>query len=135
MGFELATIASVGPGRMIGLAPDGALHLVWGEATFRIPAFDLPHLAATLDVWVATEALQELRRGYYYLCSAPNGGVQLWLNAVGLLLSREELRVLTTLVETVTRELCVSLDQQPQAALGLGYRRLQASLPSMAQQN
>jgi hypothetical protein len=135
MAFELATIASVAPGRLIGLAPDGALHLVWGEAAFRIPAFDLPHLAATLDAWFAAETLTELRRGYYYVCTAPNGGVQLWLNAVGLLLSREELRALATLVETVTRELSTPLDHQPHAALGLGYRRLQASPPSAPQQN
>lgn len=135
METHLATVACVAPGRLIGLAPDGDLRLVWDAATFRLPIYDLPHLAATLDEWCAEEELPALRRGYYRLCQGSDGGVQLWLHNAGLLLSREELRVLTTLVATASRELCAPLCRQPRLPFGTGYRRLAAPPPSRQWQN
>lgn len=135
METELATIARVAPGRLIGLAPDGALRLVWDSASFRIPTYDLPHLAAAIDAWCAEEEPPALRRGYYRLCHGPEGGVQLWLNGAGIMLSREELRTLSALVEAAAGELCVPLCRQPRLPFGLGYRPLSAPAPSRDRQN
>jgi hypothetical protein len=129
MDRELATIVQTGPGRLIGLAPDGSLRLVWGEAAFRLPAYDLPHLAAALYAWCADEEPPSLRRGYYRLCQSPEGGVQLWMGAAGLLMSREELRALAALVEAAAQELCAPLCRQPRSPLGLGYRPVAAPTP------
>lgn len=123
---DLATIAHSGPGRMIGLASDGSLRLIWGDAAVRLPVYDLPHLAATLDAWWADEEPPAIRRGYYRLCHSPDGGVQLWLGAAGLMLSREDLRALTAMVEAAAQELCEPLCRQPRTPLGLGYRPLPA---------
>lgn len=132
---ELATIVSAGPGRLLGLAPDGSLRLVWGEAAFRLPVYDLPHLAAALDAWCADEEPPALRRGYYRLCHSPEGGVQLWLGAAGLLLSRDDMRALAALVEAAAQELCSPLCRQPRSPLGLGYRRVGAPAPGPHRQN
>lgn len=129
MEWELATIVRAAPGRLIGLANDGDLRLVWDNATIRLPVFDLPHLAALLDAWYAEEELPQLRRGYYCLLHSPDGGVQLWLHTAGLLLSREDLRVLTGLVSAAAAELCLPLCRQPSAPFGLGYRPLTAPPP------
>lgn len=126
METQLATVATAAPGRLIGVAPDGDLRLIWDAATFRLPIYDLPHLAAALDDWCAEEELPGLRRGYYRLCQGPDGGIQLWLHNAGLLLSREELRVLATLLETAARELCAPLCRQQRLPFGAGYRRLAA---------
>lgn len=132
---EIATIANAGPGRLIGLALDGSLRLVWGEAAFRLPIYDLPHLAGALDAWCAEEEPPALRRGYYRLCHSPDGGVQLWLGAAGLLLSREDLRALAAMVEAAADELCSPLCRQPRSPLGLGYRRMAAPPPSPNSRN
>jgi hypothetical protein len=135
MESELAPVAVAAPGRLIGLAPDGALRLVWGEAAFRIPAYDLPHLAAALDSWLADEEPPALRRGYYRLCHGPDGGVQLWMSGAGLQLSREELRVLCALVEAAAEELCAPLCRQSRQPLGLGFRPLPTPPPGAHRQN
>lgn len=135
MDTELATVAFAAPGRLIGLAPDGALRLVWGEAAFRLAAFDLPHLAAAIDAWHAEEEPPGLRRGYYRLAHSPEGSIQLWLNGAGLLLSREDLRVLSALVEAASAELCAPLCRQPRTPFGLGYRTLTAPAPGEHRQN
>ncbi|NTU78859.1 MAG: hypothetical protein HGA45_05555 [Chloroflexales bacterium] len=126
MESELATIVKAAPDRLIGLAPDGTPRLVWDTATLRVPAYDLPHLAAVLDAWCVEEEPPGLRRGYYRLVHGPDGGVQLWLRGVGLLLSREDLRVLTSLVAAAADELCGPMCRQPRTPFGLGYRRLRA---------
>jgi hypothetical protein len=120
----LATIVGATPDRLIGLAADGMLRLVWDTAVLRLPAYDLPHLAAVLDAWHMEEEPPGLRRGYYRLLHSPDGGVQLWLCGIGLLLSREDLRVLTALVVAAAGELCVPLCRQPHTPFGLGYRPL-----------
>lgn len=135
METELATVARVAPGRLIGLAPDGTLRLVWDSAAFRIPAYDLPHLAAAIDAWCAEEEPPGLRRGYYRLCHSPEGGVQLWLNGAGLLLSRDDLRTMGALVEAAAEELCAPLCRQPRLPFGLGYRPLRAPEPGGHRQN
>lgn len=126
MESEIATIVKATPDRLIGLAPDGTLRIVWDIATLRMPAHDLPHLAAVLDAWALEEESPALRRGYYRLLHSPDGGVQLWVCGAGLLLSREELRVLTNLVAAAVGELCAPLCRQPRTPFGLGYRRLSA---------
>jgi hypothetical protein len=126
MESELATIVKAAPDRLIGLAPDGTTRLVWDMATLRIPAHDLPHLAAVLDAWCSEEEPPFLRRGYYRLAHSPDGGVQLWLSGVGLLLSREDLRVLMALVSAAAAELGSPLCRQPRTPFGLGYRRMSA---------
>jgi hypothetical protein len=135
MESELATIAKAGPDRLIGLAPDGTPRLIWDTATLRIPAHDLPHLEAALNTWCEDEEPPALRRGYYRLMHAPEGGVQLWLRGVGLLLSREDLRVLSALVRTAVVELCAPLCQQPRTPFGLGYRRMSIVRPGRDRQN
>lgn len=131
METELATIAYSGPGRMIGLAPDGSLRLVWGDAALRLPVYDLPHLAAALDAWWADEEPPAIRRGYYRLCQSPDGGVQLWFGGAGLLLGRDDLHALTAMVDAAAQELCAPLCRQPRSPLGLGYRPLPA--PTLGQ--
>lgn len=135
MESDLATIVSAAPGRLIGLASDGTPRLVWDTATLRIPTYDLPHLAAILDAWCADEEPPGVRRGYYRLLHGPDGGVQLWLRGIGLLLSREDLRVLTTLVSAAADELCGPLCRQPRTPFGPGYRRLIAPRPGPHGQN
>ncbi|MCS6939951.1 MAG: hypothetical protein RMJ55_11405 [Roseiflexaceae bacterium] len=125
--MELTTITQVAPGRLIGLAPDGDLRLVWDYTTIRIPLFDLPHLAALLDLWLLEEEPPQLRRGYYRLTHSPEGGYQLWLHNAGLWLSHQDIHTLTTLVNTVVEELCRPICRQPKAPFGLGYRKLIAS--------
>jgi hypothetical protein len=98
MNVQLTPLASATPGRLIAVLPDASLCLIWGDARFRIAAYDLAHLAAVLEDWGLEEELPTLRRGYYRLVQGYDGGVQLWLNNAGLCLSREELRVLTALV-------------------------------------
>lgn len=135
MDAQLATVAIIAPGRLIGLAPDGDLRLVWDATTFRLPIYDLPHLAAVLDEWCAEEELPMLRRGYYRLLLQPDGGVQLWLNNGGLLLSREEVRILVRLVEEAEQELCAPLCCQQRLPFGIGYRRLAAPPPERQRLN
>lgn len=135
MESDLTTIVSAAPGRCIGLAPDGSLRLVWDNASLRMPIFDLPHLAAALDTWCAEEEPPQLRRGYYRLMHSPDGGIQLWLNNAGLLLSREELRVLATLVAAAADELCSPLCRQPHTPFGLGYRRMSTPPPAPHRNN
>jgi len=124
MEWGLATIVRAGPGRLIGVAHDGDVRLVWDNATVRLPVFDMPHLAALLDAWCREEELPQLRRGYYRLTHGPDGDVQLWLNSTGLALSRADLQVLRNLVAAAADELCAPLCQQPRAPFGLGYRPL-----------
>ncbi|NTV65729.1 MAG: hypothetical protein HGA65_19655 [Oscillochloris sp.] len=124
MESDLATIIQAAPGRLLGLAHDGDVRLVWDNATIRLPVFDMPHLAALLDSWEREEELPLLRRGYYRIARSPEGQIQLWINRTGLLLSREELRILTGMVATATHELCQPLCRQPATPFGLGYRRL-----------
>jgi hypothetical protein len=133
--MELVAIVRAGPGRLTGLAPNGDLRLVWDNASVTIPAFDLPHLAAILDAWCAEEEPPLLRRGYYRLMHSPEGGVQLWLHNTGLLLSREELRVLTGLVSATSDELCRPLCEQSRTTIGLGFRDLVTPLPGPDRQN
>lgn len=135
METELTPVALAAPGRLIGLAPDGALRLVWDSAAFRIPTYDLPHLAAAIDAWCAEEEPPALRRGYYRLCHSPEGGVQLWLNGAGLLLSREDLRTMCALVEAAAAELCAPLCRQPRLPFGLGYRPMRMAAPGRDRQN
>ncbi len=123
---HLATVAIAAPGRLIGVAPDGDLRLVWDAATFRLPIYDLPHLAAALDEWCEEEEPPFLRRGYYRLTHSADGAIQLWLHNGGILLSREEVRTLARLVETAAQELCAPLCRQQRLPFGLGYRRLTA---------
>lgn len=135
MHAELATVAFAAPGRLIGVGPDGAPRLVWGDAAFRIAAYDLPHLAAAIDSWCAEEEPPFIRRGYYRLCHGPDGGVQLWIGGAGLLLSREDLRVLSALVEAAAQELCSPICKQPRTPFGLGYRPMPAVRPGADRQN
>lgn len=135
MESELATIARVAPGRLIGLAPDGAARLVWDTASLRIPTYDLPHLAAVLETWCIEEDPPGLRRGYYRLVRAPDGGLQLWLHGIGLQLSREEVRMLTSLVAMAADEISGPLCRQPRTPFGIGYRRLVAPRPGANSQN
>lgn len=135
MESELTTVAHAAPGRLIGLAADGALRLVWDNAAFRIPIYELPHLVAAIDAWCADEEPPGLRRGYYRLCHGPEGGVQLWLNGAGLLLSREDLRALAALVERAEAELCSPLCRQPRLPFGLGYRPMRMAAPGRDRQN
>lgn len=135
MDTELATIVHSGPGRLIGLAHDGSLRLVWGDAAFRLPVYDLPHLAAALDAWLADEEPPLIRRGYYRLCHSNEGGVQLWLGGAGLLLSRDDLRALAALVEAAAGELCAPICRQSRTPIGLGYRALTAPAPGPHRQN
>ncbi len=125
--MELTTITQVAPGRLIGLAPDGDLRLVWDYTTIRIPVFDLPHLEALLDTWLLEEEPLQLRRGYYRLTHSPEGGYQLWLHTAGLWLSRQDVHTLMSLVTAVVEELCHPLCRQPKATFGLGYRKFIAS--------
>lgn len=135
MDHELATITHAGPGRLIGLAHDGSLRLIWGDAAIRLPVYDLPHLGAALDAWCADEEPPALRRGYYSLCHGPGGGIQLWLGGAGLLLSRDDLRVLTAMVDAAAHELCGPLCRQPRSPLGLGFRPIGAPTPGPHRQN
>lgn len=135
MELELTTVAKAAPDRLIGLAPDGTPRLVWDAAVLRIPAHDLPHLAAALDLWCSDEEPAEVRRGYYRLLHSPDGGVQLWLHGIGLLLSRSDLRMLLALLTAAAGELCAPLCRQPRTPFGLGYRRLSAARPGPNSQN
>lgn len=121
---ELTTIAQSAPGRLLVLAPNGAIQLVWDNATIRLPIFELAHLAAVLDAWCADEEPPLIRRGYYRLLHSPTGGVQLWLNTTGLLLSREDLRALASLIAAASAEVASPLCRQQRTPFGLGYRRL-----------
>lgn len=135
MELELTPVATAAPDRLIGLAPDGTPRLVWDTAVLRFPAHDLPHLAVVLDSWCSDEEPLEVRRGYYRLFHSSDGGVQLWLHGVGLLLSRSDLRMLLGLVIAATGELCAPLCRQPRTPFGLGYRRLSAPRPGANSQN
>lgn len=126
MELELLTVVRAAPGRQIGLAADGDARIVWDNVVIRVPVFDLPHLAALLDLWWAEEELPLLRRGYYRLLPSPDGGVQLWIQQIGLLLSREELRTLTQLTSAAAEELCRPLCRQHKPH-GSGYRQLVAA--------
>jgi hypothetical protein len=127
MNAQLTPIASATPGRLIALLPDASLCLVWGNASFCIAPYDLPHLAAVLDDWGFEEELPTLRRGYYRLVLGYDGGVQLWLNGAGLCLSRDELRVLTALVHDAEVQLCAIGASSPVAPFGPGFQTLTVS--------
>lgn len=135
MKSELAPIVTATPDRLIGVDRAGMPHLVWDLAIVRLPAHDLPHLAAVLDAWCSDEDPPGLRRGYYRLLHSPEGGVQLWLHGIGLLLSREDLRVLLHLVLGAAEAIAPPLCRQPRAPFGLGYRRLGAVRPATDSQN
>ncbi|NJN17553.1 MAG: hypothetical protein HC822_15410 [Oscillochloris sp.] len=130
MNLELVTVVRAAPGRMIGMARDGELRLVWDNSAIRLPVFDLPHLATVLDAWHADEEPPLLRRGYYRMMHSPDGAIQLWLQGAGLLLSREDLRMLTALISEAADELCRPLCRQRSTPLGLGYRPLNPNIPS-----
>lgn len=98
MDLQLTPIARITAQRLIGRSADGSLRLVWGDAVFRIPPYELQHLATTLDTWEHEEELTGLRRGYYRLVHGPDGEIQLWMNNAALCLSRDELRLLAGLV-------------------------------------
>lgn len=123
---HLTMIAHVAPGRMVAFAPDGTLRLLWDEASYRIAAFDLPHLAALLSDWAQEEELPVLRRGYYRIEHAHGGGLQLWLNNAGLCLSRDDLRTLTGLVEAAELRLSCLGEVVRARPFGPGFRRLAA---------
>lgn len=120
----IATIVQVAPGRLIGLAEDGDMRLIWDNAAIRLPMFDLSHLATLLEAWAMEEELPFLRRGYYRLVHSADGQIQLWLNGTGLALSRDDLRSLTAMVTAASDELGQPLCRQPHSPLGLGYRPL-----------
>lgn len=126
MDLQLTMLAQATPGRMIAFAQDGSLRLIWDEAAVRIARFDLPHLAALLEDWAMEEELPLLRRGYYRLEPAPNGGLQLWLNNVGLNLSRDELRMLTGLLEAAEARLSCLGEMVRTRPFGPGFRKLGA---------
>jgi len=125
--MELTTITQIAPGRLIGVAPDGDLRLVWDHAIIRLPIFDLPHLASLLDLWLLEEEPALLRRGYYRLTHSPEGGCHLWVHTAGLWLSRQDVQMLMSLVNAVVEELCRPLCRQPKAPFGTGYRKFIAS--------
>lgn len=129
MAPDLALLVQAAPDRLIGVDREGVPHLVWDLATLRIPAHDLPHLAAVIDSWCSEEEPPSLRRGYYRLTHGPEGGIQLWLRGISLLLSREDVRVLLQLVEAAAETLSLPLCRQPRTPFGLGYRRLSAAHP------
>ncbi len=108
MHTHLTPLACITGNRMIAADVDGSLRLIWDDAAFRLPIYDLPHLAAALDDWEQAEDLPSLRRGYYRLCASPDGGLQLWLNNAGLCLSRHDLRQLADLLRQADEQL-----QQP----------------------
>ncbi|PDW04801.1 hypothetical protein [Candidatus Viridilinea mediisalina] len=126
MDLQLTTLAQATPGRMLAFAPDGSLRLIWDEATIRIALFDLSHLANLLDDWAQEEELPLLRRGYYRIEPAPNGGLQLWLNNIGLNLSRAELRTLTSLIEAAEARLSCLGEMVRARPFGPGFRKLGA---------
>jgi hypothetical protein len=129
MDAHLCLLASATPSRFVSLGSDGSLYLAWDDATFRIPSYDLGFLAALLDEWCVAEELPRLRRGYYRLEHASDGGLLLWLNRAALGLSRDELRALVGLVQAVEAQL-VEADlhaaprNAPPACMGAGYRTL-----------
>ncbi|RRR75326.1 MAG: hypothetical protein EI684_04965 [Candidatus Viridilinea halotolerans] len=124
--MQLTTLAHATPGRMLAFAQDGTLRLLWDDATLRIALFDLPHLAALLEDWAQEEELPLLRRGYYRLEPAPNGGLQLWLNNVGLNLSRDDLRTLTSLIAAAEERLTCLGKVVRTRPFGPGFRKLGA---------
>jgi hypothetical protein len=127
MDLDLVIVVRAAPGRQIGLAADGDLRLVWDNVAIRLPVYDLPHLAVLLDTWFVEEELPLLRRGYYRLMPGLEGGVQLWIQNTGLLLSREDLRTLATLITAAADELCRPLCRRHNKPHGAGYRQLVAS--------
>jgi hypothetical protein len=123
---QLTMIAQAAPGRMVAFANDGTLRLIWDEASYRIAAFDLPHLAALLEDWALEEELPMLRRGYYRIDQAPGGGLQLWLNNAGIALSRDDLRALTGLIEAAELRLSCLGEMVRARPFGPGFRKLGA---------
>lgn len=119
-------IAQATPGRMVAFANDGTLRLIWDEASYRIAAFDLPHLAALLEDWALEEELPMLRRGYYRIDQAPDGGLQLWLNNAGIALSRDDLRALSGLIEAAELRLSCLGEMVRARPFGPGFRKLAA---------
>lgn len=140
MDAHLSLIACATPCRFISLGPDGTLRLSWDDASFRIAPYDLPHLAALLDDWCEAEELPRLRRGYYCLEHASDGGLLLWLNRAALGLSRDELRTLAALVQAVETQLVEAQlpdthSDAPPAFLGAGFRTLRPLGPGAQWQN
>ncbi|MFV9507531.1 MAG: hypothetical protein AB4911_23520 [Oscillochloridaceae bacterium umkhey_bin13] len=121
-------IARATPGRMVTAATDGSLRITWDETTLRIGAYDLAHLAALLDDWRFADEPGMLRRGYYRIEPACDGGVQLWLARSGLWLSRDDLAMLHELIELAELQLtalCTAVAAQH--PFGPGFRRHAAS--------
>jgi hypothetical protein len=125
MHTQLTPLAALAGNRMIAADADGSLRLIWGDAAFRLPIYDLPHLAAALDDWEQAEDLPSLRRGYYRLCASPDGGLQLWMNNAGLCLSRHDLRLLAELLRQADEQL-----RQPVLANGSLFSGAYRVLPT-----
>jgi hypothetical protein len=132
MDLQLTPIVRVTAQRMIGACADGSLRLVWGDAMFRIPAYELTHLAAALDTWEAAEELPEFRRGYYRLQHGADGAILLWLNNAAICLSRDDLRALSGLVRLA--EACLHETECTTACAPFGkeYRTLAGPCPARA---
>jgi hypothetical protein len=126
MDLQHTPIARITSQRFIGVCADGSLRLVWGDAVFRIPPYELQHLANVLDAWEHEEELPGLRRGYYRLVHGPDGDIQLWMNNAALCLSREELRMLTSLVRLTESCLSNALYSEVAPPFGQEYRVLAA---------
>ncbi len=128
MDLQLTPIARITAQRFIGLCADGSLRLVWGDAVFRIPPYELQHLAAVLDAWEHEEEPPGLRRGYYRLIHGPDGEIQLWMNNAALCLSRAELRLLAGLVRLTDSCLSTALSSAASPPFSQEYRVL-ATVP------
>lgn len=128
MDLQLTPIARITAQRLIGLGADGSLRLVWGDAVFRIPPYELQHLALVLDAWEREEEPPGLRRGYYRLIHGPDGEIQLWMNNAALCLSRDELRLLAGLVRLTDSCLSTALHSDTAPPFSEEYRVL-ATLP------
>lgn len=124
MDLQLTPIARTSEQRLVAVCGDGSLHIVWGEASFRIPIYDLPHLTAVLNNWEEDAEIIGLRRGYYRLLHAPEGGIQLWMNNAGLWLSRDDLRSFCELLHSAEAFLTDIPDEQRQPPFNQDYRTL-----------
>jgi hypothetical protein len=126
MDLQLTPIARANDQRLVAVCGDGSLHIVWGEASFRIPIYDLSHLTTVLSNWEDQAEIIGMRRGYYRLLQAPEGGMQLWLNNAGLWLSREDLRIFSDLLHSAELFLADEPDNLKPAPFNQDYRVLNA---------
>lgn len=89
---RLVTLASDGAGHRIAQCEHGTIHLFWVRGSILLIPEDLLKLYMLLEAWQPEQAF--LEHEGFILRRMASGDVQIWCACVGLLMNREELKLL-----------------------------------------